>query len=258
MGLKEWFMGKNNNNNSKLFLAVLKKPIPNHVAIIMDGNGRWARQRNMPRTAGHRQGVETLRDIIQTSSRLGISYLSLYAFSTENWKRPESEVRYLMSLMVDFLQVETPELHANNVRIIMLGQLEGLPNNARDEICKAMKTTNDNTGLQVNIAINYGSRAEIVHAVQMVAKDVSLGRIELKDIDEELFAGYLDTKGIPDPELMIRTSGEYRLSNFLMFQSAYTELIFTDKNLLWPDFTGERYLEAIAEYQSRKRRFGGI
>jgi undecaprenyl diphosphate synthase len=257
MGLKEWFKGKNNSRSKKL-LSIMNKPIPNHVAIIMDGNGRWARQRNMPRTAGHRQGVEALRDIIQTSSKLGIRYLTLYAFSTENWKRPESEVRYLMSLMVEFLQKETPELHANNVRIIMLGQLDGLPDNARDEICKAMKATNDNTGLQVNIAINYGSRAEIVRAVQMVAKDVTLGKIALEDIDEDLFAGYLDTKGVSDPDLMIRTSGEYRLSNFLLYQSAYTELIFTDKNLLWPDFTGERYLEAIAEYQSRTRRFGGI
>lgn len=257
MGLKEWFKGKNNSSKSKL-PSLMSKPIPKHVAIIMDGNGRWAKQRNMPRTAGHRQGVEVLRDIIETSSELGIKYLTLYAFSTENWKRPESEVRYLMSLMVEFLQREVPELHSNNVRIVMLGQMEGLPDNARDEICNAMKTTNENTGLQVNIAINYGSRAEIIQAVQMVAKDVALGRIELDDIDEDLFAGYLYTVGIPDPDLIIRTSGEYRLSNFLMYQSAYSELIFTDKNLLWPDFTGDRYLDAIAEYQNRIRRFGGI
>ena len=257
MGLKDLFKGKNSRYSHDLYAAVKAKP-PMHIAVIMDGNGRWARLRQMPRAVGHRQGVETLRDIIRTSSSLGIRYLTLYAFSTENWKRPESEVRCLMSLMVEFLRKEIGELHANGVRIYMLGRLEGLPADAREEICKAMKTTRDNKGLQVNIAINYGSRMEVVQAVKAVARDVSHGRIAVEDINEELFSHYLETNGIPDPDLMIRTGGEYRLRNFLLYQSAYTELLFTKKNLFWPDFTSERYLEAISEYQKRVRRFGGI
>jgi undecaprenyl diphosphate synthase len=258
MGLKEIFKGKNNKCSLDLYRTVQSKPIPRHVAIIMDGNGRWAKRRRLPRVAGHRQGVEALRDIIRTSSDLGIGFLTLFAFSTENWKRPESEVHALMSLMVEFLEKEIRELHENGIRIHMIGEMEGLPSNARQAVCNAMETTRDNKGLQVNIAINYGSRTEIVHAVRQIAAGVSSGRIAQDDITEELFSYYLDTKGIPDPDLMIRTSGECRLSNFLLYQSAYTELIFTDKSVLWPDFTKEKYLEAISGYQSRIRRFGGI
>jgi undecaprenyl diphosphate synthase len=258
MGLKGFFKGKNSKSSQDLFRAVQSRQIPAHVAIIMDGNGRWASRRRLPRVAGHRQGVEALRDIIRTSSKLGIRFLSLYAFSTENWKRPEAEVRALMSLMVEFLQKEIKELHENGVRIYMIGELAGLPSDARQAILYAMETTKDNEGLQVNIAINYGSRTEITRAIREIASDAAAGRIVPDDITEELISRYLDTKGIPDPDLMIRTSGEHRLSNFLLYQSAYTELIFTDKNLLWPDFTEEKYLEAIAEYQNRSRRFGGI
>ena len=258
MGLKGLFKGKNSGYRQDLYEAVGAKSVPGHVAIIMDGNGRWANLRNLPRTAGHHRGVETLRGIIRTSSELGIRYLTLYAFSTENWKRPKSEVRYLMSLIVEFLQKEIEELNENGVKIHMLGQLEELPADAGKEIRKAMETTRRNKGLQVNIAINYGSRMEITLAARSIAEDVSHGRLSAKDIDEEKFSHYLETDGIPDPDLLIRTGGEYRLSNFLLFQSAYTELIFTRKDLYWPDFTRDQYLKALIEYQKRVRKFGGI
>ena len=209
-------------------------------------------------TAGHRQGVEALREIIKTSVQLKIAHLTLYAFSTENWKRPESEIRALMSLMVEFLKKELPELHENEIKINMLGDMQGLPQDAVREIQNAMDVTRHNQGLHVNIAINYGSRMEIVKAVKKIAQDISQSVLTPDDIDEHLFSQYLETRSIPDPDLMIRTGGECRLSNFLLYQSAYTELLFTDKQILWPNFTRRRYLEAISEYQFRKRRFGGI
>ena len=258
MGLKGLFKGKNSGYRQDLYEAVRAKSVPGHVAIIMDGNGRWAEHKQMSRSEGHRHGVEALRDIIRTSSDLGIGYLTLYAFSTENWKRPKTEVRYLMSLMVEFLRKEIGELHANGVRITMLGSPEGLPSDTKEEIRKAMVTTRGNKGLQVNIAINYGSRMEIVRAAKAAARDISLGRIAAEDLDEESFSHYLETGSIPDPDLLIRTGGEYRLSNFLLYQCAYTELLFTEKDLFWPDFTKERYLEAISEYQRRVRKWGGI
>ncbi len=241
-----------------MFKAVSAKQIPRHIAIIMDGNGRWALARKMPRTAGHRQGVEALREIIEASVKLRIAHLTLFAFSTENWKRPESEVKALMSLMVEFLQKELSELHKNNIKINMLGRIQGLPQDAALEIQKSMEVTKNNKGLQVNIAINYGSRAEIVQAVKKITHDICKNRLSPDDINEDLFSRYLETAGIPDPDLLIRTGGEYRLSNFLLYQSAYTELLFTDRQVLWPDFTSRRFLEAILEYQNRIRRFGGI
>ncbi len=241
-----------------LYTIVKSKPIPVHVAIIMDGNGRWAKKHKLPRIAGHRQGVEALRSIISTSSELGIKYLTLYAFSTENWKRPKDEVNALMSLLVEFLRKEVAELHRNNVRIHVLGDIEGLPEAARTEVRRAMDLTNGNCGLQVNIALNYGSRAEILNAVKSIVHDVQSKRISIDEITEQTISQYLDTRDIPDPDMLIRTSGEFRISNFLLYQIAYTELVFTDKNIYWPDFTRERYLEAIIEYQGRVRRYGGL
>ncbi|MGI6571421.1 MAG: isoprenyl transferase [Caldicoprobacterales bacterium] len=258
MNWKNIFKYKKSRNAESLLETVLARPVPRHISIIMDGNGRWAEKRNLPRVAGHKQGVEVLRDIISTSSQIGIAHLTLYAFSTENWKRPESEVRALMSLLVEFLQKEINELHNNKVKIHMLGDINGLPQEAAREVEKAMNLTAANKGLQVNIALNYGSRMEIIKAARKIAREVSQGKLSLDDITEALFSEFLETRGIPDPDLMIRTSGEYRLSNFLLYQSAYTELIFTDKQVFWPDFNRERYLEAIYEYQNRKRRFGGI
>ena len=258
MSWKKFFNFKKEKTEAELLKAVTARPIPEHIAIIMDGNGRWATARNLPRTAGHRQGVEVLREIIETAVKLKIAHLTLNAFSTENWKRPESEVRALMSLMVEFLQKEIKTLHENNIRINMLGEIQGLPYYAAQEIKKSMELTKNNTGLQVNIAINYGSRAEIIRALKKIAQDIAQNRLSPDEISEDLFTQYLETKGIPDPDLMIRTGGEFRLSNFLLYQSAYTELLFTDKRLLWPDFSSRKFLKAILEYQNRVRRFGGI
>lgn len=231
--------------------------LPQHIAIIMDGNGRWAKKRNLPRIAGHKQGVEALRGIIKKASELGIGYLTLYAFSTENWNRPVDEVSGLMELLVHYLRKEVNELHANQVRIKTLGDIQMLPEEARNEISKATELTKNNPGLTVCIALNYGSRKELIQAVKSVAEEYKDGTIaELDAIDESLFSSHLYTKDIPDPDLMIRTSGEIRISNFLMWQLAYSELWFTDK--FWPDFKPADFVEAIVDYQSRNRRFGGV
>ncbi|MFO7294573.1 MAG: isoprenyl transferase [Clostridia bacterium] len=255
------FIGKKDVNKAELLALmeqVKSKPLPQHVAIIMDGNGRWATKRGLPRVAGHRQGVEALREVIKTSDELGIKYLTLYAFSTENWKRPATEVDALMSLLVEYLRKEIQELNSNNVKISVLGHVEAFPPIAQREIANAVEITKNNTGLNVNIALNYGGRAEIVRAAKAIARDVLDKKISLDDIDERLFSRYLYTAGIPDPDLLIRTSGEFRLSNFLLYQIAYTELVFTDSDVLWPDFDKRAYLEAIMEYQRRQRRYGGL
>ena len=254
----DWMSLFRRKTEGDLLRTIQEKPVPNHIAIIMDGNGRWATARQLPRAAGHRQGVEALRGIIRTCSQLSISHLTLYAFSTENWKRPKSEVHTLMSLMVEFLQKEIDELHENGVKIQMLGDIRELPQETALEIEKAMKFTRHNNGLQVNIAINYGSRTEILKAVRSIVRDYDRGRLSIDEINEECFSQYLSTRGIPDPDLLIRTGGEYRLSNFLLYQSAYTELYFTDKKMLWPDFNRRKLLEVIQEYQNRLRKFGGI
>lgn len=231
--------------------------LPEHIAIIMDGNGRWAKKRNLPRLAGHRQGVESLRGIIKKASELGIGYLTLYAFSTENWNRPVDEVSGLMELLVTYLRKEVKELHANQVRIRTLGDLEKLPKDAQKEIAEATELTMHNSGLTVCIALNYGSRYELLQGIRAIASDFKEGQIEnLEKIDEALFSSYLYTKDIPDPDLMIRTSGEIRISNFLLWQLAYSELWFTDK--FWPDFKPSDLVEAIVDYQNRTRRFGGV
>ncbi len=260
MGLKAFFLGKNSKYlESDALMAVLKvKPLPRHVAVIMDGNGRWAQKHHLPRIAGHRQGVEALREIIKVTSELDIEYLTLYAFSTENWKRPQTEVNGLMSLLVEYLQKEVKTLLENGVRIRVLGDITALPADARKEVSSAVRRTQHNQKLKVNIAINYGSRIEIIRAIKSLIQDVESGLVKSNAIDEALLAGYLDTHDIPDPDLLIRTSGEYRLSNFLLYQLAYTELYFTENDLFWPDFNRSVYLRILKEYQNRQRRYGGL
>lgn len=238
-------------------MAEWKKPerMPRHVAIIMDGNGRWAKRRGVPRAMGHRRGVEALRAVVRESSDLGIAVLTLYAFSTENWKRSNEEVGVLMRLLLEFFTSEIEALHRNQVRIRVLGDLQGLPDSQRKAALQAMERTDRNTGLQLNIALNYGGRDELVRAVRQLALEVRSGALEPADIDEQTLAQRLDTYGQPDVDLLIRTSGEQRLSNFLIFQSAYAEYLFPQ--VLWPDFDLDAYHAALDAYSWRERRFGG-
>lgn len=229
--------------------------LPRHVAIIMDGNGRWARQHRLAVALGHRRGVEALRSIIRRSSDLGIEVLSLYAFSTENWRRSKVEVAALMSLILEFFSSEIDELHSNRVRIRILGELSAFPAAQQQVLRAAMQRTGDNQGLQLNIALNYGGRDEIVRAARALARAVQAGSLSAEEIDEERFAQALDTAGQPDVDLLIRTSGEQRLSNFLLYQNAYAEMTFP--SVLWPDFTVQQYEEALAAFAQRERRFGG-
>lgn len=230
--------------------------LPRHIAIIMDGNGRWAKERNLPRSFGHRAGVETLREIVRESSKIGIKVLTLYAFSTENWKRPPEEVNTLMSLLVEYLRKEVAELHEKNVLIRAIGDTTKLPHVCQQELIRAIETTRNNTGLVLNLALNYGGRAEITDAVKKISTDVKRGRIKVEDINEQIISNSLWTSGLPDPDLIIRPSGEQRISNFLLWQCAYSELWFSDIN--WPDFRKEYLYKAIKDYQNRDRRFGGI
>lgn len=230
--------------------------IPRHVAIIMDGNGRWATKRGLPRSAGHRAGMEALRDLITVSSELGIEALTLYAFSTENWKRPRDEVGTLFSLVVEYFNREISELHEKGVRIRVLGDMSRVPQKARAALMRAEDITHDNSGLKLNLAINYGARAELVRAARALAEDVSNSGMAPDAIDEAAVLSRLYTSGQPDVDLLIRTGGEMRLSNFLLYQSAYAELLFTDT--LFPDFDKAHYLDAIREFQGRSRRFGAI
>ena len=230
--------------------------LPRHVAIIMDGNGRWAQNRNLPRSAGHAAGTEALREIIRASSDWGIEALSLYAFSTENWARSKEEVGALMALLVKYFNSEIDELDEKNVRILILGDIEGLPELQRDTVKKAMERTADNTGLKLNIALNYGGRAELLRSARMLAEKAVKGEIKPEDITEEMFEGTLYTAGIPNVDLLIRTSGEVRTSNFLPWQTTYAEMIFDP--ILWPDYTREQYLKNLCQYASRDRRFGGV
>jgi undecaprenyl diphosphate synthase len=235
---------------------ILRNPIPKHVAIIMDGNGRWAKKRALPRAVGHYEGMQVVRKITRFANELGIQILSLYAFSTENWKRPKSEVDYLMKLPEQFLTTFLPELVEENVKVRVMGHTDQLPEHTRRAVEKAICETKENTGLILNFALNYGSRAEITCAMQQIAKEVQKGKLAPEAITEELISSYLMTKDLVDPDLLIRTSGEIRLSNFMLWQLAYTEFWFTD--VLWPDFTEQHLLEAIAAFQKRDRRFGGV
>ncbi|MFN7793553.1 MAG: isoprenyl transferase [Cyclobacteriaceae bacterium] len=230
--------------------------LPEHVAVIMDGNGRWAKNKGAARIFGHRNAIEAVRQVIEGAGEIGIKYLTLYAFSTENWGRPKEEVDALMELLVNTLQKEIERLHKNKVRLKTIGDIGQLPKDCRENLREATESTKNNTGLTLLIALNYSGRREILKAVNELSMRVKEGTVGVDEIDEQLFASFLDTKNIPDPELLIRTSGEMRISNFLLWQIAYTELYITQK--LWPDFRKEDLYEAICEYQKRERRFGKV
>ena len=246
---------KKNRLEEKIEEKKLKK-IPTHVAIIMDGNGRWAKKRNMPRVKGHYEGMQTVKKITKYASKLGIQYLTLYAFSTENWARPKEEVSYLMDLPEKMFTSFMPELMENNVKVEVIGVVEKLPENTRKAVEDAIEQTKNNTGLKLIFALNYGSKDEIVTAVKRIAQGVTNNEYKVEEIDEQLISDNLFTKDTPDPDLLIRTSGEQRISNFLLWQIAYSEFIFT--KVAWPDFVEEEFYKALLEYQSRDRRFGGL
>lgn len=230
--------------------------LPRHIAIIMDGNGRWAKEKGEDRLFGHFHGVESVRNIVEGCAELGIQYLTLYAFSTENWDRPQSEVTALMELLVDTIKNEVPTLNKNNIKLHVIGDINMLPPTARQALHEALEQTGTNTGLNLIMALSYSSRWELTNAVKNIAKDVRNSALEPEQITQETIQQYLSTSQFPDPELMIRTSGEYRISNFLLYQLAYAELYFT--NTRWPDFRKENLYEAIIDFQNRERRFGKI
>jgi undecaprenyl diphosphate synthase len=231
------------------------REIPQHIAIIMDGNGRWARERGLPRTEGHRKGIERIKEIVKEAKELGVEFLTLFCFSTENWNRPKEEIDMLMQSLYRFLKRQIKDLNKNNIRLIWSGREQPLPEYLVKEIKSAIELTKSNTGITLNLALNYGGRAEIVDTTKRISEMVSKRLIKLQDIDEKRFSDFLYNK-LPDPDLLIRTSGEKRISNFLLWQISYTELYFTEK--YWPDFTGEDLKSAIQEYQRRERRFGRI
>jgi len=230
--------------------------LPKHIAIIMDGNGRWAKERGEHRIVGHQNGVEAVRQTVEGAAELGISYLTLYAFSTENWNRPKDEVLSLMSLLVDAIDNETPTLMKNNVRLKAIGDLSTLPDDVKAKLDGTIAKTDVNSGLTLVLALSYSARWEIVDAVKQIAHKAKSGEFSIEDIDVSMFENHLTTKGIPDPELVIRTSGEHRISNFLLWQIAYSEFYFT--KLFWPDFNKDELCKAILDYQNRERRFGKI
>ncbi len=231
------------------------KKIPEHIAVIMDGNGRWASRRGLPKIAGHRAGVKSARETMQGAIDLGVKVLTLYTFSTENWKRPKTEVSGLFKLLEHYLSVEGNKLHKNNIRFRVMGRIQELPDSLRKKLEAQVEKTKNNTGLILNLALNYGGRPEIIDAVRGIVKDVGDSKIRTEDIDERSFAGYLYTAGLPDPDLLIRTSGELRISNFLLWQIAYAEICVVKK--LWPDFKKEDFKKCVLDYQERERRFGG-
>ena len=231
-----------------------KLKLPRHVAIIMDGNGRWAKQKGKNRVFGHQQGARSVKEIVKIAGELGIEYLTLYAFSTENWTRPKLEVEALMTLLVSSINTETRELMENNVKLLSIGDHDILPSKVKKKLYQAIETTQKNTGLKLILALSYSSKWEILNAVKKIAEKVGNGQISINEINEDVFDSNLSTVGIPHPELMIRTSGEYRISNFLLWQLAYSELYFTQT--LWPDFGREEFINAIVDYQKRERRFG--
>jgi len=235
---------------------ILGGHIPEHIAIIMDGNGRWAKERSLPRLAGHKEGVNSVREITRVCGEIGVKHLTLYTFSTENWRRPKAEVSALMTLLLKTISTEVRELHKNNVRFTAIGDLKKLPKSTQKGIFDGIEITKTNTGLNLCLALNYGSRQEMVSATQLIARKVKKGDLQLDEINETIFSNTLSTSDMPNPDLLIRTSGEYRLSNFLLWQCAYSEIIMT--KTFWPAFREDALIEAVLEYQSRERRFGKI
>lgn len=233
-----------------------KAAVPRHVAVIMDGNGRWAKQRGMPRTFGHKQGVEATKRLVRAAHKMGIEVLTIYGFSTENWSRPQDEVDVLMGLLKSYFNAEIAELHKANVRIRVIGNKADFAGDIAQLLLRAETLTKDNNGLTLCVALSYGGRQEIVASAQALAAKVASGELQAEDIDERLLAGGLETSDLPDPDLIIRTSGEQRLSNFLLWQAAYAELYFDP--VLWPDYTAENLEKAVATFNSRERRFGGL
>jgi undecaprenyl diphosphate synthase len=232
------------------------KRLPQHVAVIMDGNGRWAERRHLPRVAGHRAGVKAAREIIESCARLKLPYLTLYAFSLENWRRPQAEVDFLMRLLREYLKRELPAIHKNNIRLLIIGRSEQLPEGVRKDIELGMRMTARNTGMKLVVALNYGGRAELVDAFNAMLEQVRANGLSAFHADEQTVSEHLYTAGLPDPDLLIRTSGEMRVSNFLLWQIAYAEIYVTET--LWPDFSRARLLEALVDYQKRERRYGGL
>lgn len=248
-----FFLFKRKKKDEKLNIT---GEMPKHIAIIMDGNGRWAKEKNLPRAMGHKAGVETIREVVKECNRLGIKYLTLYAFSTENWKRPQDEVNSLMKLLIEYLKKEIEELHKNNVVVNHIGDVSRLPQACQAELLNAYNKTKNNTGITMNLALNYGGRDEILTAVKKILGEYSKGSIKINDIDEQTFSKFLYTSGMPDPDLIIRPSGEQRVSNFLLWQCAYSEFWYS--NINWPDFTMKDLHKAIEDFQKRDRRFGGV
>jgi len=246
---------KTGSPESGLLKMIDKDRLPKHIAVIMDGNGRWAGLRRLPRVAGHQAGIESVRDIVKGSAQLGLKVLTLYAFSVENWKRPRKEVLTLMDLLKKYLRLELKNIHKNNIKFQAIGRIQELEETVRSELQRAMRTTRDNTGMLLNVALNYSGRAELVDTFNRLLQEYGQNGHK-QSIDEELISQSLYTAGIPDPDLLIRTSGEMRISNFLLWQIAYAELYITPT--LWPDFRRKHLLEAILEYQRRDRRYGGI
>jgi undecaprenyl diphosphate synthase len=248
---------KPGSREASLAEAIDPDRLPAHIAIIMDGNGRWAKRRSLPRAAGHRAGVEPVRTTVDTCARLGLQALTLYAFSTENWKRPRAEVDMLWRLLRVYLRREMPAIVRNNIQFTCMGRVDALPRQVREELESAIAQTSRNTGMRLNVAINYSGRAELVDALNSIVDDARLeGRLSQLRIDEDAVSAHLYTAGLPDPDLLIRTSGEMRISNFLLWQIAYAEIYITET--LWPDFQRTDLLEAILDYQKRDRRFGGL
>jgi undecaprenyl diphosphate synthase len=253
MDFLKWFKKSKPMN---LYSAIMEQKVPHHVAIIMDGNGRWAKKRGLPRLAGHHSGMKTVKKITMAANEIGVKILTLYAFSTENWKRPQDEVDFLMKLPQQFLSLELKELIEENVQVRMTGWKDNLPDFTLDAVQEAVNKTKHNTGLILNFALNYGSRKEMINGMKEMFIDLQKGKLKAEQIDEARFTKYLLTSELPDPDLLIRTSGELRLSNFMLWQVAYTELWFT--KLYWPEFSKEHFYQAIQDYQQRIRRYGGL
>ena len=245
-----------NPEEAELLAKLDPKRLPNHIAVIMDGNGRWAERRHLPRIAGHRAGVKAAREVIETCARLHVPCLTLYAFSLENWRRPQAEVDFLMRLLREYLKRELPTIHKNNIRLLIIGRSEQLPEDVRKDIADAMRETARNTGMKLVVALNYGGRAELADAFNAMLDHVRANGLAAFRADEQTISDHLYTAGLPDPDLLIRTSGEMRVSNFLLWQIAYAEIYVTET--LWPDFSRARLLEALVDYQKRERRYGGL